>query len=170
MMKLPLILTVLFMVLCLAACGFHPVYGVNKYTSVGAETRLAAVQIGSVPNREGQYLRNALIDRFYRDGRPQNALYALKIEPISESQRDLDITIDADSTRGQLKLATDIKLTELSTGKTLLERQVQSIASYNILASEFTNRVAEQNTRENALDDLARQIENFVVLHFKRTE
>jgi LPS-assembly lipoprotein len=170
MMKLPLILTALFMVLCLAACGFHPVYGVNKYTAVGAETKLAAVQIGNIPDREGQYLRNALIDRFYRDGRPQNATYSLKVDPISESTRDLDITIDADSTRGQLKLATNIKLVELGTGKIMLERKVQSITSYNILASEFTNRVSEQNTRENALDDLARQIENFVVLYFKRTE
>ena len=153
----------------LTACGFHPVYGVNKHTSVGVEQHMGQIQIGGIPDRDGQYLRNALIDRFYRNGRPAQPLYGLKVEPVIESTKDLDITIDADSTRGQLKLNSQMVLVDLQSGKTLLERDLQSITSYNILASEFTNRVSEQNARENALDDLARQIENYLALYFKRS-
>ena len=153
----------------LTACGFHPVYGVNKHTSIGVEEKLAATQINTIPDREGQFLRNALIDRFYRAGRPINPAYTLSIDPIRESKRDLDITIDADATRGQLRLTTTMRLDDQSTGETLLERQLVSITSYNILASEFTNRVSEQNTRENALRDLAEQIENQIALYFKRS-
>ncbi|MEM7650500.1 MAG: LPS assembly lipoprotein LptE [Pseudomonadota bacterium] len=154
--------------LFLASCGFHPVYGVNKYTAVGVEEKLAQTQIGSIPDREGQYLRNALIDRFYRSGRPANPRYSLTISEITESLRGLDVTIDSDTTRGQLALFTSIQLIDKSTNEKLIERNLKSIASYNIIASEFANRVSEQNSRENALNDLARQIEEQLALYFKR--
>lgn len=157
----------LFAILFLAACGFHPVYGVNKYTPVGVEQHLAEIEIGSIPDREGQFLRNALIDRFYREGRPTRPLYTLTISPVNESSRDLDVTIDSDTTRGQLTVRTSISLKNNATGQILMQRSLRSIASYNILASEFANRVSEQSTRENALNDLARQIEEQIALHFK---
>ena len=153
----------------IAACGFHPVYGVNKYTAVGVEEHLAQIHIEGIPDREGQFLRNALIERFYRDGRPINPVYKLTISPISESVRNLDITIDSDTTRGQLTLRVTMILNDEKTGESILKRQLRSIASYNIIDSEFANRVSEQNTRENALNDLARQIEEQLTLYFKRT-
>ncbi len=166
MKNFPLILTLLF----LSACGFHPVYGVNKYTSVGVEDKLASIQIENIPNREGQYLRNALIDRFYRDERPESPVYTLSIDPINEGKRDLDITKNSDATRGQLKLQTAFQLKNIATGQIVLERNIQTIASYNILSSEFTNSVSEQNTRENGLEDLARQIEQQIDLMFKHDD
>ena len=162
----------LFLVSCaflsLTACGFEPVYGVNRHTqSGGAETTLAQIDIGNIPDREGQFLRNELIDRFYRDGRPTAPRYALDFTKIQQSEIDLDITKDADATRGQLRLSVNYKLIDTSTRQVLLQREALSIASYNILSSEFTNRVSEQNTRENALSDLARQIEQQVVLYLR---
>jgi len=162
--------TLLLTLLALSACGFHPVYGVNRYTAVGVEDKLAAISIQNIPNREGQYLRNALIDRFYRDGRPQSPRYALSLDPIEESKTDLDITKNSDATRGQLRLQTTMHLQDIDTGKILLERELQTISSYNILSSEFTNGVSEQNTRENALDDLARQVEQQIGLVFKKDD
>ena len=160
----------LILTLFISACGFHPVYGVNKYTAVGVEEYLANIQIGNIPDREGQYLRNALIDRFYRDGHPAAPRYMLNVSPVSESSRDLDVTIDSDTTRGQLTLKTNIVLIDKTTNKNILQRSLRSIASYNIISSEFANRVSEQNTRENALDDLARQIEEQLALHFKHAQ
>lgn len=154
--------------LTLAACGLHPVYGVNKHTPIGAETRFEQIQIGNIPDREGQFLRNELIDRFYRNGRPQSPAYTLSIAPVQETQRDLDITIDSDTTRAQLVLSTAITLTSNATKETLLKRQLQSTASYNVLGSEFANRVSEDATRENLLKDLARQTELQLTLYFKR--
>ncbi|HOO82638.1 MAG TPA: LPS assembly lipoprotein LptE [Alphaproteobacteria bacterium] len=168
--KIALFLVFATCTLQLTSCGLHPVYGVNKYTAVGVEEHLAAIEIGGIPDREGQFLRNALIDRFYRAGRPVNPLYKLTVSPVSESRRDLDVTIDSDTTRGQLTLKTNISLIDKQTGKVLLQRPLRSIASYNILASEFANRVSEQNTRENALNGLARQIEEQLALHFKHAQ
>lgn len=154
-------------VLFLAACGFTPLYG-----TAGDKGQVTAgltdVYIDNIPDREGQYLRNALIDRFYLTGRPDNALYSLTVAPISESSADLDITKSSDATRAQLRLATRMLLTDRATGKLLLERNLTSITSYNVLQSQFTTRVSEQNARENALDDLARQIEQQLALYFRR--
>ena len=57
-----------------------------------------------------------------------------------------------------------------ASGETLLNRNLRSIASYNIIQNEFANRVSRQNTRENALNDLARQIEEQIALHFKQNQ
>ena len=154
----------------MTACGFHPVYGTNKYTAVGAEEKLQHIAISNIPDREGQVLRNALIDRFYREGRPSDPRYTLSIEKIEESKANLDISKSADTTRAQLRLSTNFKLTDAHTGAELMNRSLRAIASYNQLGSEFATRVSEDNTRLNAIDDLARQIEQQVTLYFKRSQ
>jgi LPS-assembly lipoprotein len=152
----------------LTACGYAPIYGKHDSKNYGQEDFLSYVAIENIPNREGQILRNALIDRFYRDGRPANPAYKLFIIDLKENLRDLDITKGSDSTRGQLKLEAKIRLIDTVTQETLLEHDIRSIASYNILDSEFTNRVSEENTRQNVLNDLARQVELQLSLYFKQ--
>lgn len=160
----------LFAVLLLAACGFQPMYGKNKYTATGVEDKLALIEIGSIPDREGQYLRNALIDRFYRNGRPENPQLRLTFSPIYESRNNLDITKNSGATRAQLRLSTEMKLQNKKTKEILLERKLLSITSYNVLSSEFSTRVSEDNTRLNALDDIARQAEQQINLYLKHTQ
>ena len=159
---------ILIAALLLSACGFHPVYGVNKYTAIGVEEKLAQIEIGNVPNRSGQYLRNVLIDRFYREGRPAAPYYALTFGALSEQSVNLDITETSDATRGELRVGIPVLLTDKTTGAVLLERTLQSRVGYNILAGEFATRVSRENARKNALEDLARQIEQQLSLFFKR--
>ena len=158
---------ILLMCLTCTACGFHPVYGVNKYQAVGVEQFMAATDIANIPDREGQILRNHLIDRFHRGG-TQDARYRMEISPIRESIRDLDITVTSDSTRAQLRLSATMVLRDLPSGDVLLNQPLNSIVSYNILASEFSTRISENNARENGLNDMADKIESRVSLYFKR--
>jgi LPS-assembly lipoprotein len=155
--------------LLVSGCGFTPMYG-NHATPEGGpvETALTQVEIENIPDREGQYLRNALIDRFYRNGRPSAPRYRLSVNPVQESLIDLDITKSSDSTRGQLRLTTSMNLVDTQSGESVLTRPLQSITSYNILTSEFATRVTEDNARMNALDDLARQIELQIGLFLER--
>jgi LPS-assembly lipoprotein len=156
--------------LSLTACGFEPVYGTKSVK--GTQGSLAETQeqirINVIPNREGQFLRNVLIDRLNRGGYPSNPRYSLSVEEIDQSLRDLDITIDSDTTRGQLRLQTTMTLTDLQTGATAISRQLHAITSYNILDSEFANNVSEQNACENALNDLAAQIVLQINLYLRR--
>lgn len=158
--------------LFLCACGFTPLYGTGGNAdgtrSLSVQQGLDSVSIDNIPDREGQYLRNALMDRFYSAGRPDDARYRLVIESVHETKTDLDITKSSDATRAQLRMNTLMTLTDRASGQELLRRKLSAITSYNILQSQFTTRVSEQNARENALDDLARQIEQQLALYFKR--
>jgi len=60
-------------------------------------------------------------------------------------------------------------LTNKATNEQLLKRDLTVVTSYNILNSQFTTHVSETNARENALEDLARQIETQLALYFDRT-
>lgn len=155
-------------ILVLGSCGFSPVYGDLSGRGYGNEDLLATIQVGNIPDREGQMLRNVLIDRLNRKGYPHNPQFILEVEKLTEDLKDLDVTKDSNSTRGQLKLSTGIRLIDTVTKEQLLWREMHAITSYNILASEFATRVSEQNARENAITDLANQIEMQLNLYFKR--
>jgi LPS-assembly lipoprotein len=137
-------------------------------TRADIQSELAQIQVSNIPNAEGVYLRNALIDRFHKDQSPADTRYHLSVSPIQEQIIDLDITKTSDATRGQLRVSTTMILANAQSGETLLTRNLKSVTSYNILASEFATRVSEDNTRKNALDDLARQIEQQIALYLRR--
>lgn len=161
----------LLTVFALSACGFRPLYGTGGLTTMENGTvraQINDIEILPIPNREGQYLYNELLDRLYLRGIPQDAAYTLAVAPISERLIDLDITKTATATRAQLTLSTSFTLKDNRSGEMLLERDLRTISSFNILDSRFTTRISEQSTRENALKDLARQIETQLALYFQR--
>jgi LPS-assembly lipoprotein len=160
----------LLLCLLVAACGFSPMYG--EYRSLDRnkiQPFYDQIFIENIPDASGQYLRNALIDKLYQNGRPADTRYNLVIQNISESILDLDITKNSDATRAQLRLTANMRLIDKKTGKEILSRKLTSVSSYNILQSQFTTRVSEQYTRENALDDIARQTEQQLALYFNRS-
>lgn len=163
------LISALAFVLLLCSCGFSPMYGSNAgSTGINAPQGLAQVDITLIPDESGVYLRNILIDHFYHDGYPTNPAYTLKIEKIDETKTDLDITIDSEATRQKLRLTTTLNLTDTKTGTVVMTRKLSAITSYNVLGSQFTTRVSENDARQAALEDLARQAENQVALFFKR--
>jgi len=155
--------------LLISGCGFTPLHASGSFAKGGQSgIPFEQIYIANIPDQEGQALRNMLIDRFYRQPPDPGALYRLDIKPVEENLIDLDVTKTADATRAQLRLATTLQLISRETNETLITRNLRAITSYNILANEFATRVSEQNARENALKNLARQIERHVALHFKR--
>lgn len=163
---------ILFFILLVSGCGFSPVYGTASQKIVSSNTSVKSnlndVQISIIPDREGQYLRNALIDSFYFSGTPQNPTYFLRVNKVNESIYDFDITQDSEATRRQIKLTTSIILRNKATKEILLKRDLTAYASFNVLESEFSTRITEQAARENTLNDLARQIERDITLYLNR--
>ena len=158
----------LFCVCGLSACGFTPVYGDLSGIGYGNEDLMAYVQVANIPEREGQMLRNVLLDRINRKGYALDPHYRIEMSSLEESKTDLDITKDSDSTRGQLRLESMMTLRDVVSKEVLMRRGLYAITSYNILASEFSTRVTEQNARENAIIDLANQVEMQLNLYFNR--
>ncbi|HEY8190410.1 MAG TPA: LPS assembly lipoprotein LptE [Micavibrio sp.] len=164
-------LRVLIPGLCIlmAGCGFTPLYGSGPASARHeVQDALNSIAIDNIPDRAGQNLRNRLIDRFHTAGTPSSPRYRLTLSPVEENQTDLDITKTADTTRAQLRLSSEATLRDAVTGAVLLTRSLSATTSYNILSSQFTTRVSEDNARLNALDDLARQAELQMVLYFRR--
>ncbi|MCI5060102.1 MAG: LPS assembly lipoprotein LptE [Alphaproteobacteria bacterium] len=152
-----------------SACGFSPIYGdYNRAQHAGGSfsTQLNQIDIALIPDREGQYLRNALIDRFYQSGLPAHPRYRLHIKKIEEKIFDFDVTVASEATRQQLKLSTVMELINKQSGEKLFSRALTAISSHNILESEFSTLVTEQSAREDALNDLARQIERQLAIYF----
>ncbi len=154
----------------LPACGFTPMYGVpDSSPQNSAAASLAQVEIATIPDRSGQVLRNDLLDRFYTDGYPSAPLYKLSVDALTELRSDLDITKSSEATRSQLRLTSKMTLQD-NQGLVIAARNLSAIASFNVLQSEFATRVTEESARQNALHDLARQIELNVVLALKQQQ
>lgn len=160
----------LIAVLLLAACGWKPMYGDlgKPEQNSTAEARLDQIEISMIPDAEGVYLRNALIDRFYKNGYPVSPLYHLSFGKLIEQKSDFDITVESETTRRQLRLKGRLKLVDLQTREAVLERDLVAVTSFNVLGSEFATRVSEADAREAALNDLARQTELQLSLYFNR--
>ncbi len=157
------------LIFLVTACGFTPMYGnAIKAEKEASFAKLSKVEIASIPDANGVFLRNLLIDNFYQNGYPNNPSYKLIVSGIIEQKTNLDITIDSEATRKQIKLITSMSLVNIETGKNVLTRSLSAITSYNVLDSQFTTRISEQDVREAALSDLARQIETQTMLYLSR--
>jgi LPS-assembly lipoprotein len=159
---------ILFLIcfLTLTNCGFKPLYGGEKHAH--QISAFNSIYIENIPNSSGVFLKNKLIDSFYTDGRPLNPRYILSVEKLRERRSALDITKSADATRAQLKLETEITLKDKESGRVLLQRDLISITSYNILQSQFTTHVSEENARKNALTVMSQQIRTALSLYFNQ--
>ena len=142
--------------LTITACGFTPMYA-SKTTNVQMEQ----VNVHPIPEREGQELRNALLDRGFGDSDTAGGL-ELTIPGVALSEIDLGIAEDNTATRRQLTMSVGLKLSR--DGKEILARTLVARTTYNVLVSQYTTLVSQDAARRMVIEDLARQIETQIVL------
>jgi LPS-assembly lipoprotein len=149
---------VLALVFCLflAACGFRPLYQ-NTNTLAGDATSLQQIRIANIPDQSGLRLRNALMDRFYHSGRPANPAYVLETRLV-ENHRDVIIEKDDTTTRRQIVLSAEYRLLEQNTRRVIDSGALRATSAYNILPSQYTTLVTEDDARLDAIRDLADKI------------
>ena len=151
----------------LAACGFQPVHGTHGYKGA-AISQLSLVSIPRIPEREGQILRNNLIDRFHVRGTPKSPKYDLVINQLQTQVTRLGIAADASTTRAQYEASATVSLKDKSSDEIVLTRNYRTLAGFNILGSEFQSVIAEENARDRALNQMSEQIETQLSLYFNR--
>lgn len=145
-----------------AACGFQPLYG-SSSTRAGVSEKLAQVEITNIPNRYGQQLRNNLIDRFYRDGRPVASPYRLEVG-LSATEQKLALRKDSTAERAQLVVVAPYRLIEAATGRALFTGSSRALISYNILEEQYASVVTVDNAYDRALVQIADDITNRVAM------
>lgn len=153
----------LLSVVCLPACGFHPLYGSrDDNSSVSAE--LNDVAIENIPDRNGQILRNDLIDRMYSKGRPQNPKYSLTAG-LRTLEEGIGLLPDATTSLTELNLYADYTLKD-QTGKVVVKATAHATATFNQLQEEYGTLAAEQNAYQRCLDEVSEQIVGRISLYF----
>jgi len=158
--------------IALSACGFTPLHATSSDVvspTTGAERiALSDIHITNIKDRDGQYLRNQLIDRIYTNGYPENARYRLHIQSLNENITRLGIQRDATSTRAQMRFNATMVLVDTHDNSTVLTRDLIATNSFNILDSQYTTNVSTQFARERALDEIANQVFRNLALYNKR--
>lgn len=154
------------MPVAMGACGFSPVYGTASHGgAVGVA--LGNVQIDPIADRNGQVLRNNLIDRLYTDGRPASPRYRLAVA-LAATEEELGIQKDATATRARLRLQASYELIEISTGQVVYRTFSRSVISFNLLDSQFAVLATRQDAYDRGLTELADDIRTRLALYFAR--
>lgn len=167
-MWLSRLLVVFALALVLPSCGFKPMYGESSGVFDASDALESGVEIANIPDREGQYLRNQLIDRLNLKGRPADAPYILTIAPLQTELTNLGIRKDATSTRAMLQVSSKMILTERATGKPVLERDIRAVGGYNQLDNQFATLVSKTSVSDHMLEELADSVVTEIALYFNR--
>lgn len=150
----------------LGACGFKPVYGVSAEHEA-TDKALANVQIDPIADRNGQVLRNNLIDRFYTEGRPAKPTYRLAVA-LTAAEESLGIQKDATATRARLRLQASYELIDIESGKVVYRTFSRSVVSFNLLDSQYAILASRQDAYDRGLTELANDIRTRLSLYFAR--
>jgi len=152
----------LFCLTLLPGCGYQPLYG----TDTPAAQQLPLVQINNIPNRLGQQLRNRLIDRFYRDGRPASPEYTLDISLVPSVYK-LGIALDDSATRAELNLLANYTLRNAQ-GAAVLNGSTNAVSNFNILSGQYSTLIGERDAYDRSVAQVSDDITRRISLYFNR--
>lgn len=147
--------------LLLSGCGFQPLHAQKK---LGGSYE--KVEIANIPDQNGQFLRNLLIDKIYGEKRPENAPYLLTLSPVEKKTVEMGIRKDADATRAQVEMRARLTLAEKATGKVLLERYLLSVGAYNIVDNQFATLISREHVDKTILMEMADDVVTEINLYF----
>ena len=148
----------------LGGCGFHPLYAPTSSTVAGpAAAGLAETAVGLIPDRPGQLLRQALQERFERNGVSTVQRYDLSVSfGISAAA----ISIQPDSSNSRMRMigtatyqliAQDPSRTTLTTGTA---RSVDGLDLYDqqLFAMQLEIEVVQQRIAQAVADEITQQL------------
>jgi len=151
--------------LFVAACGFEPLY-YSTQSSRNPGPLLTTVKINAIADREGQTLRNNLVEKLNPQGEPENPRYTLSVK-LTEAQKDLGIESDTSATFSRLQVSGSFALRNLETGNTVFRGISQSSVSFNVVDSPYGEFAAENSARDRALGQISEDIYIRLGTYFK---
>jgi len=150
------ILSVCFCLL-LTACGFHPLY-----TSSDPNCSVSyPLKIATISERNGQILRNYLLDLLLPAGAPLKPKYTLEIK-LTETILDTGILRDETTSRQQVTLTAAILLRDRCC-RIVYNHCTSSINSFAVLSENYySDSIAKEYAKKEALRVLAEKIKLLV--------
>ena len=142
----------------LSGCGFQPLYATN---TTGGAPGLRDVYLESLTATEA--IDPILQDAFERRiASSASARYDLTVD-AEERADQLAVQLDASVTRYNYRINAVYALTDRTSGEKITGR-VESIASFNVVASQYSTLFAERAAREKAAEQLVHLIERDILL------
>lgn len=138
--------------LLLGACNLQPVY--SSGSQGAAQTLLADVEIGPIPDQAGFLVRSRLVDRMQPSGNPR---FKLEVA-LDDDIIGFGIRGDNSIIRERRTLRARYRLTDLSTGTVLLDTTASADAGIDVVGSEYAVVAGEATTLERLSRDIADQI------------
>ena len=153
------------LLLLLAACGLHSLYGGGSASPVSGLLR--SVQVGPIAGQPGWLIRTKLIDRL-GDAESSAAQYRLDVT-LDDNITSYGLRADRAATQERRTLRARYQLVDLSNGAVVLDETAGSDASVDVVSSEYATVAAEQTSLENLSAILADQIVARLAIYAART-
>ena len=153
------LISVLALAALLGGCGFHPMYAQRTPTSPKQTVadRLALIKIGTIQDRQGQILRNALVERLTPKGEPSKPAYTLRVT-LSKTEGGINFQKNATASSGETSVSATWVLTDLATGKSPAGATFTSVDSFNYLGPRYGSIAEERDSEERVYLDMADMI------------
>ena len=153
--------------LCLASCGFQPLYG-RDAAGPGPGDALAAIYVEPMPERVGYELRNDLLDLFNVTGNGDGAMYRLKLL-LREETEGVTLERNATISRYNYKLTAQYDLFPSGGTTPATSGVVTALAAFNVASSPYATVVAERDAAERAARDIAERIRTELAVYFRES-
>ncbi len=139
----------LFALFALSACGFSPLYG--GVQGQGASAVLETVQVGNIPDRTGQVLRQDLQQQLYTNGTPTTELYMLAVS-YRVVQTGEGIQADSSTTRNRFNAIATWTLSPVGNpGVTLTSGNATAMDALNVIDQQYFASNLEADTVQGQL-------------------
>ena len=152
----------------LSGCGYQPLYGSGFAGDSGVAEKLRAVDIGTIPGRVGQVVRNELIFKTTGGRDAAQPKYRLEIAMRESAQSQL-VNLQGDA-KGQIfSLDASFKLVNSADQKVILDSKTNSRAAYENAVSTFANLRARRDAEDRAAKMIADSIRTQVAAFLSTT-
>lgn len=146
-----------FTLLALSSCGFSPLYGGSAGGQASAA--LENVQVQNIPDRQGQLLRQALQQDFYKNGQPVQALYLLSVN-YTINQIGEGVQEDSSTTRTRFNAVAQWTLSPIGQPtKSLISGNATAMDALNVIDQQyFASNLETQTINEQLANEISGQI------------
>ena len=144
----------------LAACGFEPIYGVDK----PANKIIGEIDVEVSNGRNAFELRDRLIERL--GALESDPKYLLKYRSSIKS-KNLTISKDNDVTRYTLQGETNFDLVDLKAKKVIYTNTIVSNTAYSATVGTYPTAVAERDANVRLSRDMADKIVTLLLITAK---
>jgi LPS-assembly lipoprotein len=149
----------------LAACGLHPLYGGGSGSEVSGLLR--SVEVAPIAGQPGWLVRTKLVDRLGETGSAA-ARFRLDVT-LDDNITSYGLRANQAATQERRTLRARYQLVELSNGSVVLDETAGSDASIDVVSSEYATVAAEQTALENLSGIVADQIVARLAIYAART-